>query len=812
MKRVLIVDDQPANLYLLRALLHGHGFIVEEAPNGAEALADARRNPPDLIISDLLMPVLDGYSLLRHWRADHRLKALPFIVFTATYTAPRDERLAMALGADAFLIKPAEPEAIMACVEDILLRQAEGRLPSAAAPPQSERALLEEYNTILLDKLEKKILEAEQINRELRAEIMERKRAQEELRVREERFRATFEQAAVGIAHVGLDGRFLWMNDRLCTMSLYTRDELLEMTIRDITAPDHLAESDEARRSMLQGRTASYASEKRYLRKDGTAFWGNLVATLTHKPSGEPDHFISVIADITDRKQVEAELRLRDRAIQVVSQGILISDATQPDNPVIYASAGFERLTGYAPEEIIGRNCRFLQGADTDPQAITTLREAIAAGRSCAVEIRNHRKDGTAFWNALSLNPLHDEHGTLAYFVGVQNDVTQRRSLEEELRQAQKMEAIGQLAGGVAHDFNNHLTVIGGYSEQLLTLPHLPDSLREPIQAIAEAGEKAASLTRQLLSFSRQSILQPQVLDLNAVVAETAKLLRRLISESVLFSAVLGANISRVKVDPVQLDQVLMNLAVNARDAMPLGGRLTLETANVLLGEEYAATHLDCAPGPYVMLSMSDTGCGMTPEVQARIFEPFFTTKDVGKGTGLGLATVFGIVRQSNGCIHVYSEPGLGTTFKIYLPAVDEPAARAYEAPAEAAAAGGTETILLVEDDEGVRGLTLRALEMRGYKVLTAADGSQALRVLDTYPQTIDLILTDVVMPNISGPELIRQSRDRFPGMKALFMSGYTDDAVVRHGLLDASVAFIQKPYRPRMLAQKVREVLDFRT
>ena len=537
--------------------------------------------------------------------------------------------------------------------------------------------------------------------------------------------------------------------------------------------------------------------------------WRNFImrGIPTFNPQGEVVEWVGVCIDDTGRHQAVESLRLRNRAIQALSQGIVITDPNQPDNPIIYASRGFERITGYPADEVMGRNCRFLQGRETERETVADIREAIREGRECSVEMLNYRKDGTKFWNAFFLTPVRDTQEKLTHFVGVQADVTERRSLEEAFHQSQKMEAVGQLAGGVAHDFNNLLTVISGYSEIILSKLVATDPMRESVKAISEAGARAASLTRQLLAFSRKTVLEPKVVELNEVVREAEKMLRRLIGENILLTAVLDPLISRVKVDPGLLDQVLMNLLVNARDAMPKGGKLTLETKNVDLDEHYAQTHSEVRAGKYVMLAVTDSGTGMTPEIKARIFEPFFTTKEVDKGTGLGLSVVHGIVKQSGGHIEVYSELSQGTTFKLYFPAIKEHADTAKPALA-GGDVRGTETILLVEDEDGVRGLALLVLQMQGYKVLAASDGRKALRAIENHQETIDLLVTDVVMPGMGGGELAEAVKARFPHIKVLFTSGYTADSVVRHGILEAEVAFMQKPYSPQSLARKVRQVL----
>jgi two-component system, cell cycle sensor histidine kinase and response regulator CckA len=385
----------------------------------------------------------------------------------------------------------------------------------------------------------------------------------------------------------------------------------------------------------------------------------------------------------------------------------------------------------------------------------------------------------------------------------------QNYRLEEQLRHSQKMEAIGQLAGGVAHDFNNLLTAINGYSSLALQRANPDSRTKTYLEEIKKAGDRAANLTRQLLAFGRKQMLKPVALNLNEVVFDMNKMLRRLIGEDIKFDAKLDPQLKKIKADPGQIEQVLVNLVVNSRDAMPQGGALTIETANFEVDQQYTGKLLALPPGGYVMLAVSDTGCGMSIETKARIFEPFFTTKDKGRGTGLGLSTVYGIVKQSGGNIWVYSEPNRGTTVKVYLPQFDCDKEQAERPGVEKAAPRGSETILLVEDEDVVRGLARQILQQAGYNVLDAGSGDEALRMCREHSDPIHLLLTDVVMPETSGKEIAQSLTSLRPGTCVLFMSGYTDDAIVHHGVLDSNVEFIQKPFTPVALARKVREVLD---
>ena len=422
------------------------------------------------------------------------------------------------------------------------------------------------------------------------------------------------------------------------------------------------------------------------------------------------------------------------------------------------------------------------------------------------------RPDGQIMWVQTSKVPLHDRDGKIIGILGTYEDMTERRRLEEEFRQAQKMEAVGRLAGGIAHDFNNMLTAILGFSE--LTLQQLPpDSpLRRQVEQINSAAKHAQLLTRQLLTFSRKQVTQPQLLTLNTLVNDTGKMLQHLIGEDIELEVLLGAEAAMVRVDPGQIEQVMMNLAINARDAMPNGGKLIIQTGTALLDETYSRRHPGVAIGSYATLSISDTGYGMTPEVKAHLFEPFFTTKPTGMGTGLGLATSYAIVKQAGGHISAYSEVGKGATFVIYLPLVEKEAETLAPEATTPELLGGTETILLAEDEAVVRDMVGMVLRELGYKVQEAANGEEALRILEENgKQKIDLLITDLVMPRMGGKELAARVQAAHPNTKILFISGYTGELVIRQGELEPGTAFLQKPFVPSVLARKVREILDGR-
>ncbi len=531
----------------------------------------------------------------------------------------------------------------------------------------------------------------------------------------------------------------------------------------------------------------------------------------------DPMCLVTKAARLIERKHVEQRLRQseeRFRAfVEHASDNITV---VGPDGITIYESPSVERITGYKPEELVG-GCA-LDG--THPDDVAKVAAVFEKGLNSEeatepVEYRYRHKNGS--WLVLeSIGRSYvDEKGARVGIVNTR-DITERKQAEEALRrseeqllQARKMEAIGQLAGGVAHDFNNLLTAINGYSDLTLRKLKKEDPLRHNIEEIKKAGERATALTRQLLAFSRRQVLQPQVINVNAVIADMTRMLPRIIGEDIDLKAALSDELGNVKADPGQIEQVILNLAINARDAMPHGGKLTIETRNVVLDEKYAESHAAITPGLYVLIAVSDTGSGMSEETRGHIFEPFFTTKEPGRGTGLGLSTVYGIVKQSSGDIWVYSEVGSGTTFKIYLPRVDAEAEDYLHQPEAQEAPRGTETILLVEDEEMLRSLTREVLEMCGYRVLAASTGAEALRICERHLEPIHLLLTDVVMPEMSGRFLAGCVLRIRTEMRVLYMSGYADEAIVHHGVLAEGTNFIQKPFTPDSLSKKVRGVLD---
>jgi two-component system cell cycle sensor histidine kinase/response regulator CckA len=629
--------------------------------------------------------------------------------------------------------------------------------------------------------------------------VFDRRSAQfQELESAEQRYRLLYERSLAGVLRTTLDGRILDCNLACARIFGYaTCEEFIASPITD----RYFHPDDRNTFLAILQRVKSLTSYEQCLRrKDGSKVWLLGGANLVDGKGGARTVNEETFVDITEGKNAEETFR---KAFNANPEPITI--AAFPEGRFIDVNDSFLRVTGYAREEVIGRTSKELNFWARPEDRVTFVEKLKTQGSVRDLEITFRTKSGEIREAVDSAETI--DVGGQECAIAIFRDVTERKSLEKQLRQTQKMEAVGQLSGGIAHDFNNLLGVIIGYSEILeQRLPPDDPLLKECLQ-IKKAGQSAASLTRQLLAFSRQQVLDPKVLDLNGIVLNVQKMLRRLIGEHIELKTNLDPALGSVKADQSQIEQVILNLAVNARDAMPQGGKLLIETAKVELDEDYARRHPPQEPGAYVLLSVADTGIGMDAETQARIFEPFFTTKEIGKGTGLGLSTVYGVVRQSGGHIWVYSELGLGTTFKIYLPCAGQPARVQQPPAAPAESLRGSETILLVEDEEALRGLARSLLEDSGYTVLEAELPEAAIETALQHSGKIHVLLTDLVMPGMTGKDLAAKLAPTRPEMKVVFMSGYT--SFTHAGLADSEIALLTKPFTREKLLRKLRETLE---
>jgi two-component system, cell cycle sensor histidine kinase and response regulator CckA len=748
-RRLLLVEDNPGDARLLREMLKeqtSHDTELTHVASMSDAEKHLAKHGVDIILLDLGLPDAQGLTVVR------RVRELAPLIPLVVLTGMDDESLAA--------------QALQEGAQDYLIK---GQIET--------RGLL----------------------RSLRYAV--------ERRVLEGVYRGLLEAAPDAMVVVNQRGEIVLLNLQAEKQFGYHRDELIGQVVKNII-PQGFAE-----RVIADGtRTAAAAVAQQIgmgieligRRKDRSEFPIEIMLSPLDGVDGVL--VTAAIRDITERKKREYDMSCLVAVVESSHDAII---SLTPEGIVLSWNHGAERIYGYPAAETVGRSILFTSPPDRATETLMLLKGVQHGETVEPFETIRLKKDGTRIHVSITLSPIENSDGRVIGVSAVARDVTESKNMEAMLRQAQKMEAVGQLAGGVAHDFNNLLGVILGYTGLLLDRLDPDDPQRKSIEEIQKAGDRAALLTRQLLAFSRKQVLQPKVLDLNAVIAGAEKLLQRLIGEDIELVVIPNPALGLVKADAGQLEQIIMNLAVNARDAMPPGGKLTIETSNVEIDEDYALQHPSTRKGPHVMLSVTDTGCGMDANTKSHMFEPFFTTKEFGKGTGLGLSTVYGIVKQSGGSVWVYSEVGIGSSFKIYLPCVSPELVTAAPSEAPEKIEGGLQTILIVEDEVPLLEVTHRSLEAFGYAILAAKTPAEAIRISETHPGPIHLMVTDVIMPGMSGAQLASRLSASRPEMKVLYVSGYTDDTIVRHGVLERGLAFLQKPFSPKTLARKVGEVLS---
>ena len=990
--KVLAIDDNRDNLTSLKAVLKDvlPEVTVFTALNGPKGIELAVDENPDVILLDIVMPGMDGFEVCCRLKADERVRHIPVVFMTALRTDRQSRVRALEAGADSFLSKPFDEAVFTAQIRAM----AKVKMANELVSQEKEQlaALVEERTRELETELakrrrvEKAILKTNQVlesNRiamlnlleDLRQENQARKDGEQALRESEERYRSVFDNVAIGIDVVDDKGRFLQVNGALAHILGYSEEELLNLTILDLTHPEDIENSESRYQKLVKGETDSYRFEKRYVRKNGNVIWADVSVSPVRGPDGVRVATVGVIADITERKEAEKRIRLNEArlqslhdiaqykaestqdlldfalneaikltgsrigyiyhydeecrlfelntwskevmkqcevaepqtlyelektgiwgeavrqrrpivvndfqapnplkkgcpeghvelrtfmtipvfvgervvavigmgnkdsdyddsdvrqlsllmdsvwriiqakrveaqqrrlatAVEHAAEGVMITDI---DGTIEYVNDACVRMTGYEKEDLLGRNPRILRSGEQDEAFYREFWQTIASGSVWTGKIMNRKKDGTSYMAELTVSPVRDSSGLVVNFVALTRDITQHLELSKQLFQAQKMEAVGTLAGGVAHDFNNVLQVALGFSELILEDEELPKHYRADLQKIYESAKRGADLVQRLLTFSRKTEIEPQPLNLNSRITDLQKMLDRTLPKMIAIQLLLDRRLSSINADKTQIDQVIMNLAVNARDAMPDGGKLIFETSDVVLDEEYARMHVDAKPGPHVLLAVTDTGSGIDKDALEHIFEPFYTTKGVGEGTGLGLAMVHGIVQQHGGHVRCYSEPGQGTTFKIYFPALVS-AEEKEEIIVRKMPRGGQETILLVDDDELIRDLGSRILSKSGYKVITASNGKEALDVYERRGSEIALVILDLIMPEMGGKQCLEGLLSLDPAVKVVIASGFSADGQTKDTLAAGAKGFINKPYDIRQMLEVVRAVLD---
>ena len=806
--RILIVEDDAEVAQGTALVLNRAGYVTATVSDGIAALESLPQFQPHLVLSDCDMPGMGGLELCRAIKTDPAYTDVFAILVSGTFTDSDDQSLGLDAGADGYIARPIGNRELLARVNAFvrilqlnrsLRKQAAALRESGAAANAAQLASLNLMEDALAVRAR-----VEAANEQLRKEITARQESEAALRESETHLRALLDGLPGAVYSFSTEHGGRYYSSRVTELMGYLPEQLYAQPRLwfDAIHPEDRPRVEQA----IAGAASGNLFCVEYRIRNARGAWRWLEDRAYRSELDGTDVIINGYAlDITDQRQAEAELRLESAALQAAANAIFITDR---EGRMQWVNAAFTVCTGYGLAEALGQNPRLLKSGKHDTAYFQELWDMILAGKVWHGEVINRRQDGGLYTADMTITPLLDERGEITHFISVNQDITKRKVLEAEFHQAQKMEAFGQLAGGVAHDFNNMLAVIMGNTSSL-NLDLLPEERQHIIGEITKATDRAANLTRQLLAFSRRQTLQPKVVDLNELVSGMVKMLRRIIGEDIRLKTNLLTGGGLVFADPGMIEQILLNFGVNARDAMPAGGEILISVAHLDL-DETTAVGKACA-GPFVRLSFRDTGSGIPTELLPRIFEPFFTTKQAGKGTGLGLATVASIVEQHHGWITVDTAVGEGTTFHVHLPRLaDQAHAAAEAAEPTIPTSGGSETILLVEDEAQLRLVARRTLERFGYTVLEAVSGAAALEVWREQNGAVDLLVTDMVMPGgVSGPELAERLLAEKPEQKIIFMSGYASDAARRGMKVPVGMKILQKPFTNFRLLQEVRDCLD---
>ena len=834
--KILIVDDIEQNLYMLQILLEGHGYEVVSATNGAEALEEARRDPPDMIVTDILMPVMDGFTLCRKWKMDERLKEIPLVFYTATYTDPKDEDLALSLGAERFIVKPVEPDAFIGMLHTVIEEHREGRLIASCEPVEEEEVYFREYNEALIRKLEKKMLDIEK-------EITKRKRAEEALRQSEKRL----EKINECLLSFGTDSneninRLIALCGELlgATCALYNRldggmlcswgqwntpidynpvdkpdghicYDVIESAGDQVLVFTNLLETHYARTdpNVIPFKLQTYIGRAVKLRGINV---GSLCAVYQNNidPTDEDKRIIEIIASAIgveeERKRSNDALKESEEKYRTVLEAnpdpVVVYDI---EGKVIYFNPAFTRVFGWTLEERLGKKMDVFMPEEAWRETKMMIEKVLAGERFSGIETRRYNKKGEIIPVSISGAIYRDRDGHPLGSVINLRDISEQKKLESQLLQAQKMESLGTLAGGIAHDFNNLLMGIQGRTSMVLMDTYSSHPHSEHLKGIEDYVKSAANLTKQLLGFARGGKYEVKPTDLNELIKRKNQMFGRTKKE-IKIREKFEKNLWTVDVDQGQIEQVLLNIYVNAWHAMPGGGDLYIQTENTTIDESYSKPY-QVEPGKYVKISVTDTGVGMDEVTRQRIFDPFFTTKEMGGGTGLGLSSAYGIIKNHGGFINVYSEKGQGATFNIYLLVSGKEVIKEKKPYEEILR--GTESVLLVDDEDIIIDVGQGIMEKLGYKVLIAKSGKEAIETYKKNQKNIDMVILDMIMPELDGGDTYDRLKEINPNIKALLSSGYSINGQAAEILERGCDGFIQKPFNIEKLSKKIRAILD---